>query len=262
MPYMPSVFRINKYGKYLMYCSEYINRWDWLSVKDSLNYLFFKRLPNRDRKVETEMGYFLLRSYTNDFQFVNWTYERKIKDHLEEIKDRIGLFIDVGACIGEYCIWLGNYGIQCLAIEPINNDAIEDNLRYNSVAEKNIIILPVAVGKENKNVAFNRLEGVTSSSHIDPNKNGNIPCYKLDELVKPILINPTKITFIKLDVEGAEMDALEGAVSLITNVRNLQIVYEHTSVGDREIRSFLDKWAEFSYTDLDGVNTLAIKKQP
>jgi FkbM family methyltransferase len=239
---------------------EYLARQDWDSILDSFNYLFFKKLPTTDRMIKTEMGFFRLRSYTTDFQFVNWTYERKVKEYLEENKNEIGLFIDVGACIGEYCIWLGNQGIQCVAVEPINNDAIEDNLIYNSEAEKNIIVVPVAVGKEHKFVAFNKQEGVTSSSHIDPNKKGNIPCYKLDEIIAPITINKDKTTFVKLDVEGMELDALEGATELITTTPKLQIIYEHTSVGDRTIRTFLDKWAEFEYRDLDEVNTLAIKK--
>jgi FkbM family methyltransferase len=262
MPYVPSVFRVNKYGKYLMYLTEYLTRGDVSSIWDSLNYLFFKKLPTEDRVVETEMGFFKLRCFTNDFQFVNWTYEKKIKNYLEENHKKIGLFIDVGACIGEYCIWLGNKGIQCIAIEPVNYDAIEENIIYNTVAEKNVFIVPVAVGKENKNVAFNKLDGVTSSSHINPKKEGNIPCHKLDDIIDLSKIRPDKITFIKLDVEGMELEALAGATSIIAETPNLQIVYEHTSLGDRNIRDFLDKWGKFYYEEIDDVNTLAIKKQP
>lgn len=262
MPYMPSVFRVNKYGKYIMYCSEYLSRLDLTSISDSVNYLFLKKLPTKDRIVTTEMGVFRLRSYTNDFQFVNWTYERKIKNYLHENCNKIGLFIDIGACIGEYCIWLGNKGVTCIAIEPVNYNAIETNLAYNSTAVENIWVIRAAVGNKTENVAFNVQPGVTSSSHIDRKQSGKIPCHKLDDIIENEFIKPDKITFIKLDVEGMELEVLEGATSLIVNTPNLQIVYEHTSIGDRKIRAFLDRWGQFEYKKIDRVNTLAIKKQP
>jgi FkbM family methyltransferase len=264
MPYMPSVFRIAKYGKYLMYCSEYMSRADVRTLLQSFNYVLFRNLPKQDRVVNTVMGTFKLRRNTTDFQFVNWAYETRIKEYLWKNIDNIGLFIDIGACIGEYCIWLGEYKVNCIAIEPVNYKAIFDNLSYNAQAERHTTVLPIALGKETKKVAFNVYEGVTSSSYMDSTIIGEIPCHTLDEVIDTKIINPKKVTFIKLDVEGMELDVLEGGAELIKSVENLQIVYEHTSLGDNTIRQFLNKCADFHYVDLDGVNTLAtkIKKQP
>jgi len=262
MAYQPSVWRLNKYGKYLMYYAEFMKRIDLYSLITSLKYVLFKNLPKENKVVKTAMGTFCLRKNTTDFQFVNWTYEKEIKDYLKTIKNEIGLFVDIGACIGEYSIWLGNEGITCVAIEPVNFPAILTNLSFNPKAINKVSLYNYAVGAERKMVSFNVLEGVTSSSHISNEEIGEIECWPLDNLLYQEMVDPKKITFIKLDVEGMEIEALKGAVDFIVKTPNLQIVYEYCSVGDNNIRDLLNQYAKFEYCDLDGVNTLAIKKQP
>ena len=259
-PYTPSIFRIKKYGRYLSYFVETLKRSDFESLKDSINYVLFKKLPKYDRLVNTDMGFFMLRKQTTDFQFVNFTYERAVKKHLEpRIKD-IGLFIDIGACIGEYAIWLANKGVPSIAIEPVNHSAIADNLSWNEGATDYVTVYSCAVGKEARKVAFNVIQGVTSSSYINSTgSSANIDCRRLDDLIDYKLIDTRRITVIKLDVEGMEIDVLEGAENLLRNITNLHIIYEHCSCGDYEIRKVLNRYGNFSYRDLDGVNTLAIK---
>jgi FkbM family methyltransferase len=230
-------------------------------MKAALQYVLFKKLPKESRIVETEMGTFDLRKGTTDFQFVNWTYEKEIKNYIKLIIDHIGLFVDVGACIGEYSIWLASKGIKCVTIEPVNHAAIETNLSLNLGAEEHITLYKCAVGKENRRVGFTILEGVTSSSYMSPEE-GNIECKRLDDILHSHLEDITKMVLIKLDIEGMEIEALEGAVKSICRLSKLQIIYEHTSCGDRNIRAILEKYGEFVFMDLDGVNTLAIKKQP
>lgn len=259
MPYAPSPFRVTKYGKYISYFLEALKRSDLETIKDSMNYVLFKKLPKTDRLVETEMGSFMLRRNTTDFQFVNFSYEKAVKSHLEKISKDIGLFIDIGACIGEYAIWMANKRIPTVAIEPVNYDAIIENLGWNNAINEYITIFACAAGKENKKVAFNVLEGVTSSSHLNHTELGTIECKKLDDIVSVRGINQDKLTVIKLDVEGMEIDALLGAVNILTYVKNLHIIYEYCSCGDENIRKILNRYGDFKYKDLDGVNTLAIK---
>lgn len=259
-PYTPSVFRIKKYGKYFSYFIESLKRSDLESLRDSINYVLFKKLPKYDRLISTEMGSFMLRKNTTDFQFVNLSYEREVKKHLKSLTKDIGLFIDIGACIGEYTIWLANNGVSSIAIEPVNHSAIDENISWNNGAANYITLHSCAVGRDTKKVAFNVIEGVTSSSYINSTgSSATIDCRRLDELIDYKLIDTKKITVIKLDVEGMEIDVLEGAENLLQNVSNLHIIYEHCSCGDENIRIVLNRFGKFYYKDLDGVNTLAIK---
>lgn len=260
MPYTPSPWRLTKYKKYGLYAVEFLKRYDFQSFMDSFRYVLLKKLPARSRIIETKLGRFHLREHTTDFQFVNFTYENEIRRYLLHICSRIGLFIDVGSCIGEYAVWLGCKGVRCIAIEPVNYDAIEENIRLNNGCGGNVEVLKCAVGKETASVSFNVLEGVTSSSFMNREaQTGNIACRRLDDLIDLSTIDDSRITCIKLDVEGMELDALEGASALLTGIRNLQIIYEYTSHKDEVIREMLNRYGTFTYTDLDHVNTLAVK---
>ena len=263
MIYTPSLWRIGKYTKYLSYYIEFLRRNDFRSIRDSIKYVAFKKLPKKQRKIQTEMGKFMLRPNTTDFQFVNFSYEKEIKNYLESIKSEMGAFIDIGACIGEYCIWMGKSGIKSFAIEPVNYKAIERNISLNLRDLRNLVeILPFALGGEYKRVAFNVIEGVTSSSYMDDSGEGEmISCYKFDDIFSMSDFDQTKITVIKLDVEGMELEVLDGAESFIKNTSNLHIIYEYTSIkgGDKTIRNKLRSMGRFTFIDLDGVNTLAVK---
>jgi FkbM family methyltransferase len=207
------------------------------------------------------MGTFTLRPGTTDFQFTNFSYETAIKKYLLRKGKDIGLFIDIGACIGEYAIWLGKQGIPCIAIEPVNHAAIMENIALNTIAPGQIKVLNCAVGSDNKKVSFEVLEGVTSSSYMnEDDTGGDIDCRRLDDIIDLGRYDTSKPVVIKLDVEGMEIEALKGAERLIKQAPKLEIVYEYCSCGDMAIRAVLDQYARFTYRDLDGVNTLAVKQ--
>jgi FkbM family methyltransferase len=260
MAYTPSPFRVRKYGKYLSYYMEFLKRGDFQSVSSAVKYVLFKQLPAKPRIATTPMGTFRFRAGTTDFQFANFSYESGIKQHLMQHIHQIGLFIDIGACIGEYCIWLSRQGVRSIAIEPVNHQAILDNIALNNLSPEMIQVLNCAVGKENKKVSFFVPEGVSSSSHINvADAGGNIDCKRLDDIIDISAIDQQKQTVIKMDVEGMEVEALQGASQLIKQVKNLSIIYEYTFCGDQAFRTVLDQYGRFTYRDLDGVNALAVK---
>lgn len=260
MAYTPSAFRISKYGKYLAYYMEFMKRGDFQSASAAFNFVLFKKLPAKHRIATTPMGTFRFRKGTTDFQFANFSYEIAVKKHLLQVVNDIGLFIDIGACIGEYDIWLAKHGVRSIAIEPINHEAIFENIALNKVAADKIQVLKCAVGSENRKVSFHTHEVVTGSSHLNKNESGgDIDCRRLDEIIDIGSIDQDKLTVIKLDIEGSEIDALKGAEKLIKGIKKLQIIYEYTFSGEEAIRNMLESYAHFTYTDLDGVNMLAVK---
>jgi hypothetical protein len=71
------------------------------------------------------------------------------------------------------------------------------------------------------------------ATHFVPDVNGTVPRIPLDELVDG------RVDFIKIDVEGTEMEALVGAAATIG--RNRPLLY--VEVLDETIREFL-AWTE------------------
>jgi methyltransferase, FkbM family len=177
-----------------------------------------------------------------------------------QVVSDMGLFIDVGACIGEYDIWLAQQGVRAIAIEPVNHEAIFENMALNKVAAERIQVLNCAAGSENKKVSFDVLENVTGSSAVNNEASGgDIDCRRLDDIIDLSTIDQEKLTVIKLDIEGYETEALKGAEKLIRGIHKLHLIYEYTFSGKEAIREVLDSYGQFTYTDLDGVNMLAVK---
>ncbi|MBA4445858.1 hypothetical protein FHL01_10755, partial [Cylindrospermopsis raciborskii CS-506_C] len=108
--YKPSWKNLSKYGVYIHYFVEYLKHGDLKSLGASLKYVLTHKLPQQDYTTSSGMGKFLIRKNTTDFQFINYAYEKSIKDYLRNNLNNFDVFIDLGACIGEYSIWLAKEG--------------------------------------------------------------------------------------------------------------------------------------------------------
>ena len=84
--------------------------------------------------------------------------------------------------------------------------------------------------------------------HIIPKYVGNLDsdkCIKLDSLLSEY---NNKRIFLKMDIEGMEIDALQGAVMTLKNNHcNVSVAVYHTQSQEREIREFLDNVGYNSY---------------
>lgn len=259
--YRPHWMNASKYWTYLRYLTEYVRYGDMKSLSASLKYVLINKLPAEDFVTESPMGKFYIRKNTNDFQFINTTYERSVKEYLIKHMSSFDVFIDVGACIGEYDIWLARQGKRCIAIEPVNYRALLSNIRLNNQEDK-IDVYRCGLGSRKEKVYFNILDDVTSSSHIDrsaPEKLPNVQIERLDDLAPQFNIRESDRVIIKLDVEGMETEVIEGAAAFFRKCRNVQVIYEHFCQGDDPVNKLLSQIASFKFVDLDPVNRLAIK---
>ncbi|MBE2230849.1 MAG: FkbM family methyltransferase [Chitinophagaceae bacterium] len=259
--YKPSWRNIRKYGIYIRYFIEYLKNRDFKSLLVAINYVFFHRLPKHDYETKSELGRFRIRKSSTDFQFINYAYEKSIKDYLKRNLGSFDVFIDLGACIGEYCIWLAKEGKNCIAVEPVNYKAVLNNVAINKLEDK-IKVFACGVGDKKERAFFYIPDGVTSSSHID-NDSGNEPNAEidtLDNIMKAVSIPVSSRVVIKLDVEGMEVEAINGAKQFISNCQNLRVIYEHFIEDNyRNDRSLLEI-CDFSFENLDDVNRIATKK--
>jgi FkbM family methyltransferase len=134
--------------------------------------------------------------------------------------------IDVGAHIGSFtipmCEWVGSLG-HVFAFEPLPE--LFECLRCNVIKSgyKNAWLYEKALGDQNGKVPFLRNRenyGACSMvgnviGHSEPKfETIEVQCERLDQ----IQYLP-RVHFIKIDVEGAELDVLRGAQELITTDR-------------------------------------------
>ncbi len=258
--YRPSWRNTGKYWIYIEYFWQYIRHGDLRSLWASVRYVLTHRLPKQSFYTSSEMGRFHIRGNSTDFQFINYAYEKAVKDYLKTNLDNFDVFIDVGACIGEYDIWLTKMGKRCIAIEPVNFSALYRNVTLNNMEDK-ILLLECGLGSKKERVYFEKLEGVTSSSHVnrgaDEEPNVEVEC--LDELYPRLGLRKEDRIIIKLDVEGMEREVIAGGTHFFKEFPHIKVIFEHfPEEGDR-IDLALQSVAPFSFRDIDEVNRLAEK---
>ena len=225
--YHPSPINVLKYGTYTDYLVECYRNKDWESIKDSFKYVLFRTPPSSDRLIKSRMGTFWCRGNTNDFQYVNYAYERSVKDYIAANFNNFDCFIDIGACMGEYCIWLAQQGKKCVAFEPVpkNYLALSKNVEINKL-QQYIKAFPIGLGSKSEEVYFEIQSVLTSASGIDRNYTGverNVKIERFDDLQSQLPCTTDDRIMMKLDVEGMEVDVLTGAESFIKNVKSLYL---------------------------------------
>lgn len=122
------------------------------------------------------------------------------------------IVLDCGACFGETALWSRMYGAKKVySFEP-NPDSfqyVQKNAElYDTKKEGWFIPVPLALGRETGTFAFQQFPDHPGASHIQEGGNIEVPVTTLDLWCEENKIIPD---FIKMDLEGAEVDTLLGA---------------------------------------------------
>jgi len=181
-----------------------------------------------DRKLFIE---YLRAQLTLDFTRLRKPYDTKLQyiGHDIQEKKNYSNFIDCGCFDGDTIRQLQSYGIKInnlIAFEPQNNlyKKVIDYIKDNSELFQTAFILPCGVHSETKTVHFSVYEDTLSAGKIDQEGKDIIQCVKIDDVIYGF-----KPTFIKMDIEGAELEALKGAKETISyNKPQLAICVYHT----------------------------------
>ena len=140
---------------------------------------------------------------------------------------------DVGACVGSYSIYAAvRRGVRVVAFEPAsyNNYALERNISLNKLNDK-IINFPIGIGSDFAYTTLTHINGLEMGSSSNDIGTSAISKYRpgtttgcvvdsIDNLVKEALPYPTHL---KVDVDGAEPDVIEGALKTIPTLKSILI---------------------------------------
>jgi FkbM family methyltransferase len=148
-------------------------------------------------------------------------------------------FVDCGAYDGDTLrelVKLKGIPEGVIAFEPDLDNFSRLSECANLIGLKNAILYPCGVSYRTEKLCFSTRNNTQSS--ISQNGDSIIQCVALDDALKDV--SPT---FVKMDIEGAEYDALLGAKSIISKHRpDLAICVYHCFEHYFNIPLLLDSW--------------------
>lgn len=163
------------------------------------------------------------------------------------------VFYDVGANIGLFSLMAAKFvGVKVVAIEIdlMNTRMLYENVIRNNCQE-NVLILPIGLDSSTHQEklflkslsygdALHNLRNVNPMIRIPNAISINVPVYRLDDLILGLkLPAPTKL---KIDVDGIELEILQGASDSLKTVTGLVVEYKPYSKEKELIHDLLNDY--------------------
>lgn len=149
------------------------------------------------------------------------------------------VFVDAGSCnlsssikLKEYCKSVKK--VYAFEPDPVNYQRCLERKEETGFDEAEV--LPFGTWSKRDTLHFQTLS--TGASRICGDGNSSVPVVPIDEVVAP----EEKVTMIKMDVEGAELESLKGACQTIQRDRpKLAVCIYHKSEDMTEIPLYIQK---------------------
>lgn len=157
--------------------------------------------------------------------------------------------IDAGANIGLFSLHALRSGAErVVAFEPSPGNArcLRTNLRQY-IEESRVIAIEKGVWSEAKTLRFSTVNvNNPGGHHIAEDGEMEVPVTSIDQAVKELGLN--RVDYIKMDVEGSELRAIEGARETIVRFRpRMCIATEHTDDLYANAQAVISAMSKYGY---------------
>ena len=151
--------------------------------------------------------------------------------------------IDAGAYPGDYAVLasrrIGKSGkIICFEPDPYNREILEKNLKKEK--NDNYIIIPRGLWNKNTVLRLSRSDGLHSTLSAEDKGNSDIKVTKLDDELEALGIK--KVDIIKMDIEGAEIEAINGARETLKNNNVYVTIASYHIVNGKTTSHYLENF--------------------
>ncbi len=197
------------------------------------------------------------------------------------------VIVDGGANVGKFSLLVSQLNPECriYAFEPVENtfNALKENVKLS----QNIIPINKGLFNDNSSKEINLFSSNTHSSLYDikglsykPNEKTVVKLIRGDDFIIENKID--RVDFLKLDIEGAEFDAINGFSESLKNgkIKAVQFEYGYINITTKKllidfynffeangyvVGKIFPKLVEFrkyafKYEDFIGPNFIAVKK--
>lgn len=150
-------------------------------------------------------------------------------------------FIDCGAFHGDSCIIMNEYSpahVYALELLPSAKKILFSNLSKNNIDTANYSFINCGISNEESSVTIEDTKNMNTIKNSG-NSGVTVPITTLDTVFKN---RKNKIGWIKMDIEGAAYNAIQGAINIIKEDKPLlTIAIYHTPQEFFGIKPFLER---------------------
>jgi len=164
------------------------------------------------------------------------------------------IVIDVGTYIGEFAIYasklVGKNGrVICFEPDKANMKLLKRNIKLNRL--DNITLIEKGLWNKDGVLKFKTFGAGSVFEKFDDSKNlvNEVEVVKLDTILKKL--NISKVNMIKMDIEGAEIEALEGCKETMKkNDVYFAIASYHTVNGEKTCKELTKIFNQLKYKSI------------
>ena len=165
---------------------------------------------------------------------LNLSWEPWMLTYIKQYSNPNGIAIDIGAHIGIHSVNMAPYFKQVIAFEP--NPITFRMLHKNTASIKNITLVPSAAGDYNGITHFSASAMNCQSKITDTASATNaVKIVRIDDFIGTTQRVP--VSFIKIDVEGYEIQAFKGMYKIIAAYRPAIVFEDHTGANAQYLKT-------------------------
>ena len=181
-------------------------------------------------------------------------FELPVQEALRRELREGSVVFDVGANAGFFSLIasrLAGPSGKCFSFDPdpANIESIREQIRLNNIA--NWVAVQEAISDKPGNMPFSRTVPGSSTGHLGEagrsEETIEVKVTTLDEAAARF--GPPH--FIKMDIEGAEGEALRGATQMLQTARPTFLIELHNENAAREVRRIMEE-AKYEFFSLEG----------
>lgn len=255
----------------LRYSKEFLKHGHLRLFIDSIIYVLTKKSLPQTKIIRSCTGLFLHRKGSIDFQFANYAYEWSVKKFYLEHLANYDVFIDIGGNIGTYTIMMGNKGLRTISFEPSKENfrALTINVLLNKLESK-AQLYNLGLSNETGNASFiwdplntgaSHIEGIDTDEKATDRRGikAEIELSTLDIMTPKFNLSTDDKILMKIDVEGMEINVIQGGLEFFKHFPNIMIVMESVHSGEDALKKTLSDIAPFEFFPIDKLNFAARK---
>ncbi len=185
----------------------------------------FSHLPKVEFIIKNSLGRWAVFPFDDTMTISSEYFEEELKDWPSKVVNR-RIFLDIGANIGRYTLLAANnfnYSkVMSIEANPITSSILKKNINLNNLGSR-VVVEQTAVSNKDGEVTIQYDShhlggGNIVDYHIHPENMDNkiqVPLTTVDSLISKNNLNPQEVDFVKIDVEGMEVEVLEGMSSVL-----------------------------------------------